>query len=294
MEYRTYRPGPPLAGLVEYLWTLRDTPAHSTERIVPTGTLELVVNLRDDAVRIYDAGTLACRRYPGAVVSGAYQRFFVIDTREHASMAGVHFRPGGAAPFLGVPPGELADRHVELETLWGRSATELRERLCAAATSEDRFVALERSLLSRLAGFRGGHPAVPFALYRLARPGVTVGEVAASVDLSRRRFIEVFTAAVGMTPKRLSRVLRFQRVNALARRARTLPSAVGASGSSPDWAQLALECGYFDQSHLVRDVSEFTGTSPSQLLRASEQVKEFHLAVPEGVKSVQDALPAHP
>jgi AraC-like DNA-binding protein len=258
-------------------------PVHSQERIVPSGTLELVVNLNEDALRIYDPSAKMWRRYSGAVVSGAYRRFFVIDTCDHASIVGVHFKPGGALPFLGVPPGELADRHVDLELLWGRSALELRERLCAAACAATRFALLEVALRSRLPESRQGHPAVPVALGRLARPGVTVGEVAAGVELSRRRFIEVFTAEVGMTPKRLSRVLRFQRANALARRA-----------DSPDWGQLARDCGYFDQSHLIHDVSEFTGTSPRQLGPAGEQVKELHLAVADGVKFFQDSDHARP
>jgi AraC-like DNA-binding protein len=287
MQYLSHRPGPPLAEFVANMWALHDMPVHSTERIVPSGTLELVVNLHEDQMRICDPctdpQTMQWRRYSGAVVSGAYRRYFVIDTRDHTSIVGVHFRPGGALPFLGVPPGELADRHVDLETLWGRSALELRERLRAAATAADRFTVLEQALMLRLAEFHHGHPAVPFALSELGRPGVTVGEVAASVDLSRRRLIEVFTAEVGMTPKRLSRVLRFQRASALAR-----------SGSAADWAQLARACGYFDQSHLIHDVGEFTGTSPRQLRPASQQVKELHLAVPEEVKFFQDVHPARP
>jgi AraC-like DNA-binding protein len=281
MQYRRHLPGPPLTDLVAYMWALRDVPVHSQERIVPSGTLELVVNLNEDALRIYDPDTGTWRRYSGAVVSGAYRRFFVIDTCDHASIVGVHFRPGGALPFLGVSPGELADQHVDLELLWGRSALDLRDSLCAAATAGDRFALLEVALRSRLAESGHGHPAVPVALGRLARPGVTVGEVAAGVGLSRRRFIEVFTAEVGMTPKRLSRVLRFHRVNALAR-----------SAGVPDWGQLARDCGYFDQSHLIHDVSEFTGASPRQLVPASEQVKELHLAVPDGVKFLQDGAGA--
>lgn len=282
MQYRTCRPGPPLADFVEYLWALRDAPAHCTERIVPSGTLELVVNLHEDALRIYDPATRGWRRYSGAVVSGAYRRFFVIDPRDHASIVGVHFRPGGALPFLGVPPGELADRHLDLAMLWGRSAIELREQLCAAPTSADRYARLERALRSCLVDWRPGHPAVPFAIGQLALPGVTVGEVAADVQLSRRRFIQVFTTEVGMTPKRFSRVLRFQRASGLARRV-----------DAPDWGRLAHACGYFDQSHLIHDVSEFTGTLPSQLAAAGEKVKELHLAVPEEVKFLQDADAAH-
>ncbi|MDT5323269.1 MAG: hypothetical protein QOF25_421 [Mycobacterium sp.] len=283
MRYLTHSPDPSLADFVAYFWALRDAPAHSMERIVPSGTLELVVNLHEDAVRIHDPGNMAWRTYSGAVVSGAYRRSFVIDTREHASIVGVHFRPGGALPFLGVPPGELADRHVDLERLWGRSAIELRERLCAAATPPERFAVLDHALQLHASGPRHRHPAVPLALDQLARRGVTVGEVAVNVQLSRRRLIQVFTAEVGMTPKRLSRVLRFQRASALARR-----------DGAPDWGRLALACGYFDQSHLIHDVSEFAGTSPLQLVRTSEQVKDFHLAVPEGVNFLQDPRSARP
>jgi AraC-like DNA-binding protein len=189
----------------------------------------------------------------------------------------VHFRPGGAWAFLGVPPGELADTHVDLTMLWGQSALELRERLCADATPAERFTLLEHVLRSRMPDRRPGHPAVPFALEQLSRPHVTVGEVAAGVQLSRRRFIEVFTTEVGMTPKRLSRVLRFQRATRLARRI-----------DKPDWARLARACGYFDQSHLINDIGEFTGTSPRELVPASADVKELHLAVPDGVKFLQD------
>ncbi|HKH50884.1 MAG TPA: DUF6597 domain-containing transcriptional factor [Mycobacterium sp.] len=283
MHYRAHSPGPPLADLVAYMWALRDVPVHSQERIVPSGTLELVVNLNEDALRIYDPRAGVWRQHTGAVVSGAYRRFFVIDTRDHASIVGVHFKPGGAWAFLGVPPGELTDRHVDLEMLWGRSAIELRERLCTAATTADRFAVLEDALRSHLPTVRPGHPAVPFALGQLARPGASVGEVAKGVQLSRRRFIEVITAEVGMTPKRLSRVLRFQRVRDLARRT-----------PAPDWGRLAVTCGYFDQSHLIHDVSEFTGTSPRQLGAASEQVKDLHLAVPDEVKFLQDADRAGP
>jgi AraC-like DNA-binding protein len=266
MQYLRRIPGLPLSSFVEYLWSLRDVPAHATERIVPSGTLELVVNLDEDALRI-QASDGPWRRLSGAVVSGAYRRYFSIDSRAHASIIGAHFRPGGAFAVLGVPPGALADQHVDLDTLWPRFAAELRERLCGAAT-DMRFAILEQLLTSRLRRRRDGHPAVPLALDQLCRPAITVGEIAAQLRLSRRRLIEVFTAEVGMTPKRMGRVLRFQRASALARGARPL-----------DWARLAIACGYFDQPHLIRDVQDLAGMSPVQLVQASKRVKDNHVAM---------------
>jgi hypothetical protein len=108
---RSWSPAPPLCDFIEDFWLYRgDRPAHLKERIVPSGTIELVVNLRDDEFRIYDRGRPGiCERFPAAMVSGTYRRFFVIDTAEDTAVLGVHFKPGGALPFFGRPLCELTD-----------------------------------------------------------------------------------------------------------------------------------------------------------------------------------------
>jgi hypothetical protein len=79
-----------------------------------------VIKLHENELRIYDPRQpTRCKRFSGAIVSGAYDGAFMIDAEEHASAIGVHFRPGGAFPFLGISANELADMHVDLETLWG-------------------------------------------------------------------------------------------------------------------------------------------------------------------------------
>src|SRR5687768_17421248 len=105
MLYRSYIPAPPLRDFVDKFWLYDDyTAAHTTERILPSGTIELVINLLDDELRIYDAShSTRCKRFSGVLVSGAYAEGFVSDTKEEASIMGVHFKPGGAFPFLGMP-----------------------------------------------------------------------------------------------------------------------------------------------------------------------------------------------
>ena len=261
MLFRSSLPSPPLRDFVFDFWLYDGyTGPHGRERILPSGTIELVINLREDELRIYDAERPArCRRLSGALVSGAYSGFFVSDTVEEASIMGVHFRPGGAFPFLGLPAGELADAHVDLETLWGRrAAVELRERLCAAATPGERFRLLDEALVARLSRPPEHHYAVPAALEVFARMDarVTMREMIRRIGLSQRRFIQVFAAEVGMTPKVFSRVQRFHRALALARR-----------DAAPDWARLALDCGYFDQSHLIHDFKVFSGLNPTEFVR---------------------------
>jgi len=110
-----------------------------------------------------------------------------------------------------------------------------------------------------------------------ARGGTSVADIAACVALSHRRFIQLFTAEVAMTPKLFARVRRFQRAVALAKQ-----------GPSPDWGHLALACGYFDQSHLVRDFVTFSGLSPTEFARhRGERVKEnkSRLKIPMAIPS---------
>jgi hypothetical protein len=131
--YASRTPVPPLDTCVERLWLVSDAPAHSKERIAASGTIDLGINLHENELRIYDpAKPERCERFSGAVVSGTHSGPFVIDPRERGSVIGVRFRPGGAFPFLGTQASELADAHVDLEALWGTSALELREQLCAA------------------------------------------------------------------------------------------------------------------------------------------------------------------
>jgi AraC-like DNA-binding protein len=271
--YRVHAPPPALAGSIDYFWSLSDAPSHSRERVVPSGTIEIVFNLHEDAFHIQrpDDGSDRPSRFRGAIVSGPYRRAFGVETRAHASIVGVHFKPGGAASVLGGAVGDLADTHVELEALWGRSTRELRDRLSAAADPAQRFRILEQALTRALSPSLDMRREVAFALGRLGEPGVEVGTVAREVHLSHRRFIQLFTERVGMTPKRYAKVRRFQRA---------LGRLNGDAATA--WSRLALDCGYFDQAHLCRDWTELTGLSPAAFRRLRDvPVKDNHVALPD-------------
>ena len=256
--FNFYRPKSPLSKFVDSFWLYEGyEPEHKTERILPTGTLELVINLRHNELRFHEAESPGnCSRFSGAVVSGAHGRSF--EPTEERFIMGIHFKPGGAFPFLGLPAGDLADTHIDLETLWGLSAGRLRERLCEARTSAERFQLLHEALLSRLCYGVEQHYAVSAALEMFGKNqgGPRVREAAKHLGLSQRRFIQIFKAEVGMTPKLFSRIQRFQQTRTFIQQ-----------NPSPDWADIAAACGYFDQSHLIHDFQTFSGLSPTQFLR---------------------------
>ena len=170
---------------------------------------------------------------------------------------GVHFKPAGAAGVLGMPAGEMADRVVELDSVWGRAGLELRDALLEAPASEAKFAVLEKFLLRLTKRARARSPAIRYALRRFAieRGVMSISAVADELGLSHKHLIQRFRDEVGLTPKRFCRIQRFQSV------LRAIESQSGV-----EWADLACACGYFDQAHFIREFHGFSGLNPSAYL----------------------------
>jgi AraC-like DNA-binding protein len=250
-------PTPPLAQFVERFWYSSDAPRHRKVRVVPSGTIELVFNLDEDELGFHKTDQLGnCQNFSGAIFSGTHVQPLFVDTRKH--VMGVHFKPGGAFRFLGIPASELTGTHVDLELLWGSSAQDLREQLCAAANPAQHFRVLQDALVARLKDAVEVHRAVRVALEIFGRDAdeAKTRDLAARLGLSQRHFIKSFSNQVGVTPKVYARVQRFQHAVNLAR-----------SSSTPHWAEIAAACGYFDQSHLIHDFQTFSGLSPTEFQR---------------------------
>jgi AraC-like DNA-binding protein len=261
MPFWHHVPPRPLGDFVELFWLYDGMPgAQGRERLLPSGTVELVIGLRDDPGRIYqrdrEDDPLTFR---GPVVCGPHAEYFAIDSVSTLSVIGIHFKPGGAFPFLGAAPWELQNRHVGLDELWGSYAHEVHARIVEAPTPEGKIRALEAGLLGRLAHPLERHGAVDFALREFARPDTRiVSDVSGQIGMSARRFADRFRDEVGLTPKLYCRVRRFQDVLHTLHRRRDV-----------DLADVALGCGYFDQAHFNHDFRAFSGISPSAYLSAA-------------------------
>jgi AraC-like DNA-binding protein len=255
------RPQPPLDTAIHMIWIVEGSAApNRLERVLPTGTAQLIVNLAEDATRRYDAERqLRCETRSGTILAGPQSRFSVIDTREQEWVAGVAFRPGGTVRFMPTPASLTRDLDVDLADLWPRAlAGTLRERLLAAPDALGRLANLEQALLESWRE-SAAHAAVTYAVGAIAaRPDVvSMAQVATAIGMSSKRFIERFTREVGLTPKRFCRILRFQRAVADAR-----------ARDHVDWAEVAADGGYYDQSHLIHDFRDFTGLTPRGYLAA--------------------------
>lgn len=240
---------PALAPFVRVFWYFTDQLPPGTERVLPSGEMQLLVNLHEDELRTYSGERV--HRTGGTALQGAYRGPVVIDTAQQRAIAGVVFRPGGAFPFFAAPASAACDGLVALDDLWGRDGATLRDRLLSADEPRAVLRELEAALLARVARPLVPDPAVAFAVRAFDR-GAPVGTVADRLGMTGRQFGRRFSDRIGLTPKRFARVRRFQRVL----------GAVGP-GQPVDWARLAAESGFYDQAHLIHDFRALSGLSPT-------------------------------
>lgn len=168
----------------------------------------------------------------------------------------VDLTPLGARRLLGMPMSEIANRSVALEDVLGPSAGHLAERLDAAPGWDARIALVEQVVAARLARSGAADPGAAWALGRLSASGgrVPIGDLARELGWSHRRLIARFRAEVGLPPKTVARIVRFERLRALL-------------GAEPGigLARAAAGCGFSDQAHLAREVRDLAGITPSAL-----------------------------
>jgi AraC-like DNA-binding protein len=271
MVHRLYRPQPPLSLFVKCFWYWEGAPqTHTHERLMPTGDAAIIFNLREDAIRIYDwKDTRRSESFGHAVLAGPHSEPFVIDTAQQDRVFGIQFQAGGSFPFLRIPSSEAENRDVALDSLWRDSAEEIRERLLEAESLDELFAVAGDALLRQLVRPLELHPAVRFAKARFcSNPHrATVASVLSEIGLSHRRFVQLFHDQIGLTPKSFCRVQRFQRV---LRQLHHAPQI--------DWTDVALGCGYYDQSHFIHDFQTFSGFTPTfYASRATEHMNHVPL-----------------
>jgi AraC-like DNA-binding protein len=255
--YVSYQPGPPLDRFVEQLWYWDGIAGpHAKDRLLPSGAASLIINLEEDEVRDYRGEhDDIMERFPGAVLVGAFSRYSVIDTREQRRVLGISFRPGGTWPFFDPAAEEAHNSHIAIQDLWGSAGGSLRERVLAAPTPYAKLRLLETELRRRAVRPLQRRAELDFALRCLTHEPQehTIATLSERVGLSTRRFARLFTLEVGMTPKLYARIKRFEHVM----RRMHVPGL--------DWGELAQSCGYFDQSHLIRDCRLLSGFTPREL-----------------------------
>lgn len=201
-------------------------------------------------------------------VSGPSSRFdsFVAGLGEHssyvaaggaASCVQVNLTPLGAHMFFGLAMHELANRVVALEEVLPSRGDRLVERLEDAPSWDARFDLLDSLFVGRMHDARAPSADVAWAWSVLegSHGRAPIGWISDRLGRSRRHLAVQFRDQIGLPPKIVARILRFDRAVSMLARART------------DLADVAFECGYYDQAHLNRDFRAFAGMPPAAFVR---------------------------
>lgn len=255
--YFVHRPGPPLAAYIDHFWLLEDYPAPRLEKLLPDGGLEFILNLGEPQFLhdVHDPGKF--REYRESWVSGQRSQAILIGCPWRANHIGVRFRILGAHAFLHLPLLEIQDRVIDAVAICGPDVRGLRERIAAAPNPAAKFQIFETYLLGRLRSPVRHERQITFAVAAIsaAHSEDTIERVARRAGLGNKQFRRLFQSLVGLSPKTLYRVCRLQRI---LNQIEQTPD--------PNWARLAQQCGFFDQSHFNREFKSFVALTPTEYL----------------------------
>ena len=206
---------------------------------------------------------------PVSIFGQQHQRCDVHLTSEFL-MFRVHFKPGALFRLLNVPLFELGDNYFDAELVLGEEVRDVSERLSTAGSYAEMLMLLEEYLVRRVGnGTQDVHPADRAAICLTADPrNASLDWLAREACLSPRQFNRKFTERMGVGPKLYSRIVRFHRASRLKALHRTIA-----------WPLVAIDCGYVDYQHMVRDFRHFTNATPNVWLEEDSTSPE-HVLTP--------------
>lgn len=259
MTFELHFPNAPLNQFVEFFTFYEGVSfSHTIERLFPEGVVEVIIDLTETPKFIYDNNALTeIQTCKTAWVSGVRKGFISISVLPFSSMFVIRFRRGMAYPFLQVPIHELDGQVVDADLIFGSRFGEIREQLLACTSPKAKFALMETYLSERSKPFLTIPPVVSFGIQQILQNPTTtqINLLADKTGYSHKHFLSLFTKYVGLTPKQFLRVMKFQQ---------TLQSIEQIS--TPNWSQLALDCGYYDQAHFINDFRSFSGLTPNEYM----------------------------
>lgn len=267
MHYQTYIPHPLLSGYVKCYWCLETESSVplSKERVFPDGCTELIFHY-GDLFKKYTGNTAAVQ--PRSFIHGQIRSFIEIEASGKTGIFSVRFHPNGLRAFTPVDISETTGEHVSIHHFWGRAGRELEDKILHAATHAQRVQLIDAFLLGRLK-VDPDDRLIDHCVQTIiqSQGNVSIEELATKMYIGRRQLERRFVAGVGLSPKLLSRITRFQNVLGLIE-----------NKQFSSLTQLAYEGGFYDQAHFIKDFREFTGLNPRQYFSANlEMAKYFNL-----------------
>ncbi|MFT4071264.1 MAG: helix-turn-helix domain-containing protein [Dysgonamonadaceae bacterium] len=251
-EFRIIQPSGLLAPYVKNYWLLKTVgDSESLQRTVPTGMMSLIFHRGNRLLSVYED-----ELHPRTFLAGHEKTFADLKYTGEINMISVAFRPAGVRAFFNLPIIKTNHLRLTADDLEDKDLSSLENTLTSTENDRICILLIEQFLLKRLTQFPKYDLKRMETTISLINSGQTdVARLADAACLSRKQFNRVFCEYVGSNPKEFSRTIRFQRaLHILETRSQISLTA------------LAYECGYFDQSHLIKEFKALSGYTPSEYL----------------------------
>jgi AraC-like DNA-binding protein len=264
MTYIRHIPSPPLNHYVEDFYYLDGPAPYPRQKALPVASSNLMINLGEpfDVYKPDQAEPFITCTDSWWV--GVWSTYHSVDWPSTVHFFGVHFKPGGAYPFLRFHFSELNGQVIPLDAIWGGFAGEIREQLHAARTVQVGFALLEQLLLDRLCETPRGLDLVQYAIAEISQQhgALSIRALSEQMGIGHNYLGTQFKRFAGVPPKEVARFYRFARVLRLI-----------DAAESVDLTRIAHQARFYDQSHLNKDFVAFTGHGPTEYIQRRRRVE---------------------
>lgn len=260
--FKIIHPSPALKPFVRYYWVLQDSsPGMVSQRTLPTGCMSLVFH-RGERLKVVSQNDLQ----PRCFISGQETSFTDVISTGNIEMIVTVFQPHTAKMFFHIPVSLFCNRNISIYDMEDIELQDLAGKMGDADNLETAVILIENFLLNRVLLENN---------YNIPRLSTVVRHISNSVHtnikgladiacLSEKQFCRVFSEHIGTTPKDFLRIIRLQR---------TL--SVLQHNPKIGFAQLSYECGYTDQSHMIKEFRLFTGYNPKEYISRCAPVSDY-------------------
>ena len=268
MNFELQTPPYPLNQFIEsVLYYDNYQPTHQIERLLPDGSVNLIIELTGIDQHVYDNQLLTpAKTHRKAWVSGMHSGYISIDSGYNAAMVIIRFLPQGAYPFLHFPVVELNNLVIEADLLFAQEVHHLREQLINAEAVADKFTYIYQWLRQRFKAEFLPHQSIQYLLTQIHNNPTwdVLQNITQSIGYSQKHLIHLFKKFVGFRPKQYQQITRFN-----------LALNEMAQGQFSKLTSLGYDCGYYDQAHFVKEFKKFAGFSPKRFLREKGEYTHY-------------------
>ena len=264
IKYQTFQPHSDLGSLIKCFWTLEVPPQEHYQKqlILPDGCIEMIFILGDDVKRYVSEENFIIQ--PRAMVLGQITGQFFIEPTGYVNSFAVRFYPYGFANLVTIPIKDLADKETPLASLFDEDVVRsLEHEIRNASDTKERINIVEAFLMAKLSDRTTIDHIVKTTIDTMVQTkGSTPVSSLLKGDLSKRKQLErKFFGKVGISPKKLGKVIRLQAVLKML-----------LNRGAENLTGVAYDNDYYDQAHFIKDFKDFTGTTPKAFLQDEKMI----------------------